>query len=163
MKPIPIILSGLIVLSFMSCTNSETAWDGRLKDMASLDLEVNCRLNELRQSTIELWDRFNDSLEISFPVSTSEYVREKMLEVRNGQLLRMFQTYDSLGSNLDHLLYKTEATDKRIVQILDSLTAVADSIDREKMTLFAEIEDRDPASIKKYQKYYAEFLNADCD
>lgn len=146
----------------LSCSNGSDERISLASELAAQERKLSCEIDSLRHAVDSIWDDFNDSLSSGFPSTTSPYIRSKMLEMRNGELLRMFQTYDSLDSGIRSLLESTEERDRKIAEELDSLGAIGELIEQKKMQLFMELEKKEKAILEEVRENYEMILKTEC-
>ena len=128
--------------------------NSKLEVLALQGARLNCQLKILQDSTKHAWDQFNLSLSSQFPETTSEYIRSKMLEMRNAELIRMFQTFDSLPEPIKTELNKIEEVDASIVSEVESIQRRLDSIEMDAIKVFMKMEERFPDSLTNYRNRY---------
>lgn len=140
----------LITILLISCSSASTNFaelSYQLQDLGSSEFDLRCRLRVLEDSTRRAWDQFNAELSSQFPETTSEYIRGKMLEMRNAELVRMFQTFDSLPDLVKTKLKETERKDALIVSEVESIQRKLDSIEMNAIQIFMKIEELFPDSL----------------
>lgn len=156
------IYSLFCALHFISCASGSTETTETVSRLAHQEHRIFCEMDSLKAVVDQIWAQFNDSLKQGFPQTTSPYIQSKMLEMKNGELLRMFQTYDSLDSGIKTFLQATEEMDRSISRKLDSLGEIGDQIEREKMQLFMELEKKSNESLSLARENYNKILKTEC-
>lgn len=159
------IICTLLVMSCISSSKKLDELGQQLEILAVNESELQCGLRILEDSTRLIWDDFNIELSSQFPETTSEYIRGKMLEMRNAELIRMFQTFDSLPDPIKMHLRETEQKDDGIVKELETIQRKLDSIEMEIIHVFMKIEEHSPDSLENYRNKYNQLLSSkkNCD
>jgi len=80
--------------------------------------EIECKIEKLDAQAEKMWDNTNRALEKALPKSVGDYEKENMLKVRNADLIRMFESYESLDSPIKA---KVDLTEKMDFAIADSM------------------------------------------
>jgi len=153
----------LLLMILISCGSEHGDWTEQVGQIARAEKRILCQIDSLHLLADAAWDRFNDSLSAAFDPSASEYTKNKMLEMRNGPLIRMFQAYDSLKGNIPTLLERTEREDVRLSEQMDSLASLGKVLETQKMELFVTLETKAPDLTDTLRRYYLGIIEQTCD
>ena len=80
--------------------------------------EIECEMEKLEMQAETMWDKTNLALEKALPEDIEDYEKSNMLKVRNADLIRMFETYESLD---DPIKAKVDLTEKMDFAMADSM------------------------------------------
>lgn len=159
---IALIASLTIILLACNQDQEKTKITDELKALAEQEKEIHCALAELEDSVTGVWDRYNETLSTSFPSTSSDYIKEKMLEVRNSGLLRMFQTFDSLDQRAKTQLVEVETLDASVVKDMKKLEKDLNQLEEKKVQLFVDLEANSESDWKAWRMKYDSILQKPC-
>lgn len=159
---IALIASLTIILLACNQDQEKTKITDELKALAEQEKEIHCALIELEDSVTGVWDRYNETLSTSFPSTSSDYIKEKMLEVRNSGLLRMFQTFDSLDQRAKTQLVEVETLDASVVKDMKKLEKDLNQLEEKKVQLFVDLEANSESDWKAWRMKYDSILQKPC-
>lgn len=124
---------------------------------------MRCELIAVNDEVTQLWDNYNGILESSFAPTTNDFIRGKMLEMRNGELLRMFQSFDSLEMKAKISLEETEKRDKQLAESMEGIQQALDDLEAIRMSVLLSIEEQCPDKLEEYRNVYQITLKRNCD
>jgi hypothetical protein len=159
-----ITLIAALFFFLFACKNDQEKTDltDELKMLAVQEKEIHCSLKVLEDSVTRVWDQYNETLATSFPNTSSDYIKEKMLEVRNSGLLRMFQTFDSLDQRAKYKLVEVEEMDASIVTDMKKLEDDLNQLEQKKIQLFVDLEANSESAWKEWRMKYDSILQKPC-
>lgn len=159
-----IALIASLTITLLACNQGQekTVITDELKALAEQEKEIHCALAVLEDSVTGVWDQYNETLSTSFPSTSSDYIKEKMLEVRNSGLLRMFQTFDSLDQPAKTHLVEVEALDASIVKDMKKLEDDLNQLEEKKIQLFVDLEANSESDWKAWRMKYDSILQKPC-
>lgn len=165
MRSILLIVAIAFAFSY-ACTQSNSEYNSakaRLVDIADKEHAIRCGLDSISDEVTAMWDEFNDSLQFAFAPTTNEYTRKKMLEMRNGVLLKMFRSYDSVDMSIKLHLDEVTRRDSLSVLHIEQFEKELKDLEREKMQLMMMLETDWPDSLEQVKMRYAERVNLGCE
>lgn len=159
-----IALIAALSITLFACKQDQekTKITDELKTLAAQEKEIHCALTVLEDSVTGVWDQYNETLATSFPNTSSDYIKEKMLEVRNSGLLRMFQTFDSLDQRAKTQLLEVEEMDASIVTDMKKLEDDLNQLEEKKIQLFVDLEVNSESDWKEWRMKYDSILQKPC-
>lgn len=87
------------------------------------------QMNDLQLKVDSIWLIANIQLDHSLPVTMPDDDRNNILQIRNADLIQMFEVYDSLDINLQNLIKTTGAKDWIIAQEMREVMTKIDMLD----------------------------------
>ncbi|MEZ4980482.1 MAG: hypothetical protein R2769_02630 [Saprospiraceae bacterium] len=100
-----------------------------------------CHLTTLKEKITTVWDRIAQLLEEQLPEEMPEDEKSNMIAVRNANLIRMFQSYDSLEADLKDSIQKAEAIDLEIMKTINEQKKILEEVELEKMRLMEKLPE----------------------
>ncbi|MEZ4950618.1 MAG: hypothetical protein R2784_14720 [Saprospiraceae bacterium] len=106
----------------------------QIKSLVDSQEKVECRLTSLKDSLDLTWDTINNLIKKNLPKSMSKEECKAIVNVRNADHLRMFQSYNKLDSSVIIAVNDAEMTDNNIaleiISLKNTLNAIGDSINQ---------------------------------
>jgi uncharacterized protein YdcH (DUF465 family) len=156
---LPVLLSGILTL-VQACTNSFT-FEQQLLDCAAEEHHIICRRLALADETEAVWDQVVSRLQEQLPADMSADEKRNMLAVRNANLIRMFEVYQSLNDTIKQTVDQAEQADQQIVATLSGLQSQLEVLEQKKRALFLQIE-QSSADLSEYKARYEALIGGEC-
>lgn len=115
---------------------------------------LQCRMLELHQQSVALWDKATAELEESLPLDMPPDERRNMLAVRNTGLIQMFEVYPLLDTAIHRVVEGAGQQDEILAA---QMRAVKDSIDQNEEQLrhfLSQIQAQEPQAYPEWKKRY---------
>lgn len=159
----PLSLSMLFIAShcYFACatTGSETDVQVLFKEIKHL----YCLQSDLQEEVDRLWTDLAATMDESLPSTMPYQERINMVSVRNADLIRMFDAYDTLDQDIQSLVDSVESADQRIVEEFSSIQDRLKVLEQKRMALFADIEKQSPARLQNVRAEFTNILGANCE
>jgi hypothetical protein len=115
---------------------------------------LQCRMLELHQQSVALWDKATAELGQSLPLDMPADERRNMLAVRNTGLIQMFEVYPSLDTAIHRVV---EGAGQQDEILATQMRAVKDSIDQNEEQLrhfLSQIQGQELQAYPGWKKRY---------
>jgi len=100
----------------LGCQNNSS--NEHIMEWAEASRKIDCQMDNLEETSSEMWDKTNRELEKALPIDIPEFEKSNMLKVRNADLLRMFETYQEMEGPIKA---KVDLTEKMDFALADSM------------------------------------------
>lgn len=132
----------LFILSFsiLACDQTQQE-ESLLLNLFQKEKQLNCQLISMKDSITSEWDNINLLLENNLPENMPIDEKNNMLKVRNANLIRMFQSFETVDEGVKMALNKTEQLDMEMTKRITGLKQEMQKIESEKMALFQKINE----------------------
>ncbi|NJL75644.1 MAG: hypothetical protein HC892_12065 [Saprospiraceae bacterium] len=117
----------LIVGLLLSCEASTVKENEEAVQLIKVRDSLEQVQKELKVRLDSMWKATNTELAAILPSDMPQQERNNMLALSNAPLIRMFEVYDSLPSNIHQLVDKAEAADKAIAVRFQEITEQKDA------------------------------------
>ncbi len=156
-----LIYTALLSLLLYGCeTGSAGAADEQAQRLLDDVRTWKCRLQEIHDSSVVLWDSVTSTLARELPADMPADERRNMLAVRNTGLIKMFQVYPQLDADIRQLVESAGVMD---VRYADELRATNDSLEQKEAQvreLLASLEQADPEA---HETWSGRFSRISCE
>ena len=149
----------LIVLT--GCKTKD--FTNQLMAISESEHNIKCELEVMKKEINKEWDTMNESLDDHLPAEMAEQEKVNMLKVRNANLIRMFNTYKTLDSEMKDQLRFVEKKDSMMAIEINLLKEKLIEVENNKMELFNEIlKENGQTAILKSREMYQKNLLKNC-
>jgi len=125
--------------------------------------ELNCLLESMKDSISTEWDNTNYVLQANMPSDMPEEEKANMLKVRNAELIRMFQSYNEMATDVHAAVDNTEQFDKAIAARIVALKQEIHTAQSKTLSILQEIRDtKGEDELAQLKDMRQSILNADC-
>lgn len=153
-------LSFGILIFVHACTNNFT-FEQELWDCAAKEQQIRCQRQQLATETEAIWDGVVSRLTVQLPADMPQDEKRNMLAVRNANLIRMFEVYETFNDSIKQTVDVAEKADQQIVNKLAELQSQLEALENKKRTLFLEIEEAS-VDLAVYKSRYEAIINEAC-
>lgn len=150
-------------LVFVGCENSPTD-EALLLTLFQQEKALKCELSLMKDSIVTEWDNINALLKSVLPPDMPPQEQANMLKVRNANLIRMFQSFDSLDESVKMALTKTEKIDAEMTKRITSLKQEVNHIETQKIALLEKVNQSEGVEeVARLKQMNARLLAGACD
>jgi hypothetical protein len=115
--------------------------DLKMEALIQKEKEVHCHLTTLKEKITRVWDNIAQLLDENLPEEMPADEKSNMIAVRNANLIRMFQSYESLDTELKDSIQKAESIDLEIMKTINEQKKILEEVGMEKMRLMEELPE----------------------
>ena len=149
----------LIVLT--GCQNKD--FTNQIMAISEAEHNIKCELEVMKKEINKEWDTMNESLDDHLPADMAEQEKVNMLKVRNANLIRMFNTFKTLDSEIKDQLRSVEKKDSMMAIEINLLKEKLIEVEHNKMELFNEIlKENGQTAILESKEMYQKNLLKNC-
>ncbi|MBK8634487.1 MAG: hypothetical protein IPN72_13350 [Saprospiraceae bacterium] len=149
----------LIVLT--GCQTKDFA--NQIMAISEAEHNIKCELEVMKKEINKEWDTMNESLDDHLPADMAEQEKVNMLKVRNANLIRMFNTFKTLDSEIKDQLRSVEKKDSMMAIEINLLKEKLIEVEHNKMELFNEIlKENGQTAILELKEMYQKNLLKTC-
>ncbi|GLR17469.1 hypothetical protein GCM10007940_20840 [Portibacter lacus] len=146
----------------MNCTQSEAPYN-EFHQLINQEKELLCLLESMKDSINNDWAQINILLNEQVPEDMPAEEKNNMLKVRNADLIRMFESYQSMSDDIKEKLTETEKRDQEMGAQIINLKKELKRIESERMIFFEKsVEESDEKTLNELRALRKKTLNADC-
>jgi hypothetical protein len=154
---------GTALLILESCSEPTVNREA-LQTLLLQEKKIKCELIALKAEIIHEWDAINLHLEENLPPAVPEEEKNNMLQVRNANLIRMFESFRDFNHEVKDALKDVEIKDQKISTRINELKKALHKLEANKMLLFDEINRQEGKSaLHRYAASYQEALQKTCN
>ncbi|MBK8966935.1 MAG: hypothetical protein IPM36_09695 [Lewinellaceae bacterium] len=154
-------LPALIVLG--SCT-TRSDYKAELLQLGRQEKTIRCTLGTLQTRISSAWDEVNALMEAKLPPDMPAEEKSNMLNVRNANLIRMFESFQSLDPAVKQALTAVEQADLAMRDQILTLKKQAQQVESQKMALFEKINRAGgTTALETHRKLYNDLLRETCN
>ncbi len=161
MKMFLYLLPALVLLG--SCTKTGD-YKTELLQLGQQEKAIRCTLGALQTRISSEWDGINALLEAKLPPGMPAEEKSNMLNVRNADLIRMFESFQAIDPAVKQALATVEQADVEMRKQILALKSQAQQIESQKMALFEKISRTGGTpALGAYRKLYNDILRETCN
>ncbi len=152
--------TAMLLLGISACSGDDT--ESRVEQI-SRDIKVlDCMRLSYFEEIESVWDSVERTMATELPEAIPLQERENMLNVRNAELIRMFESYAGLPGDVKSLVDYAETEDQRIVGEFQRLMAQRQALEVERLALFVKIEEESPEKLALMRALFERIMNENC-
>lgn len=122
-----------------------------------------CEKETLEQQTRRLWEEVSSNLDARLPVDMPPDERRNMINIRNTDLIQMFEIYPQLDTSIKNLVEKAGDQDDAIVIRLQQLRKDIETEDSNFMQFVAALEKRNPDQADTWKRQMENIIKRPCN
>lgn len=154
--------AALVLVSLIGCKDSSSEVQSEINTMVSKHAKLKCNLSAMEGSLENTWTDMNVLLAQELPKDMPIDEKNNMLAVKNGSLIRMFESFEGLNDTIKKALNRVENEDLKMVTKIHEVKNMLSKLEDERMTLFAKIQNTHPEELEKWRNLYQELLSRPC-
>lgn len=148
----PLFFTIAVAFLVISCSNQKD-YEQQLTNVFEQEKSIQCELASMKDSIGQKWDAINALLEKNLPAKMPVAEKSNMLRVRNANLIRMFESFDSMPEAIKLALDEVENEDIKMSERINALKKEAQAIESQKLALFEEIGNSEgEQAVLEYKK-----------
>lgn len=146
---------------FIACKDKP---EGKAADELLMKIaRLECQQVKLKEEMSILWDSVAIVLEDHLPESMPHQERSNMISVRNAGMIRMFESYDSLGTGIQSMIDVVENQDQKAVSEFALMQEELKMLEQERLKAFEELEKTNPARLEVRRTMHMKMLEDPCN
>lgn len=123
---------------------------------------LQCREMALKSRVDSIWGHLSQSLEEKLPEDMPYQERINMVTLRNADLIRMFDSYDSLSPSTHRMVDSIEMMDKEVVSEFSGMKSEMAALEERRMKLFERVESESPEELSDLRAQFEVILSSEC-
>jgi len=148
---------------FLIGCSSVTDYEGKLHEIASREKAIDCELQYLRDSVGMEWEHVAAMMEERLPASMPMEEKNNMLQAKNANLIRMFESYETLNDEVKMAVDKAERKDESIASQIMQFRKEKQKIENERMQILGLASQDGSSDTERLRQVYNEVLKEDCE
>lgn len=118
-------------------------------------IAAHCKMEELQEQSAQLWDSLVVELSASLPATMPVDERRNMLQVRNAELIRMFQVFPRLPESVRLAVERAEQKDQELAAQMKKEMDRIDQYETKSFAFLQEIEVHNADSAAVWQERFS--------
>ncbi|MCB0687958.1 MAG: hypothetical protein KDC53_15585 [Saprospiraceae bacterium] len=157
------IKAGILFLAvlYIACVQRETSLS-QLEFIALQEMHLNCALKNLRDSIDREWTFFIYKLSNNLPSNMTDDERRNMLQLKNGPLIRMFESFANLDTTIKRSLAEMEHKDLLMTASISRVRSELNSVEEARRKIMSRIASEEPKKIGDARRIYRDVLKKSC-
>lgn len=152
-----ILVTVLLLTGCQSPATSTSLEEG--KAIRSNLVDAHCKMEQLREQSAKLWDSLEMELAQTLPGDMPSDERRNMLQVRNAELIRMFEVFPRLPVSVRTAVEKAERQDQELAA---RMKVAMNRIDMYEAEAFAFLQDMEVVSADSAAAWQERFSTLPC-
>jgi hypothetical protein len=121
-----------------------------------------CEKEKLEKATRSLWDEVSGQLDARLPTNMPSDERRNMIEIRNTNLIKMFEVYPTLDTSVKALVEKAGDADNAIVVKLRQVQQALEEEELRFIMLLDKLEKMNTSRARQWKSRLEEAKKAPC-
>ena len=143
-----------VLFAFFSC-NQENKWEAERDSLIRQSEQWNRRFDHLNHNIDSLWDVTSAALEKGMPANFPTTDRDIFLHSRNADHIRMFMSYKTLDTTLQHLVIDAGHKDSLLAAEMRQLHLDKNALEDSISDFLQQVVLSDPAAGRRYAGQFA--------
>lgn len=161
------LMTLIISLGVGACSDNKEAGgneqEKKLAELIDLEMSLRCTMDSIRMAVKEEWDLVNQKLDAGVPADMPEEEKRNMLKVRNAPLIRMFESYETLDSEIRMAVDKAEEMDRFMAGRISEINRQVRNLEDQRFKIYSEVEMAgEKEGLDKIKEDYNKLLNDPC-
>lgn len=131
----------------------------RGKEIHNNLVDAHCQMEELREQSAHLWDSLEVELAYSLPDGMPSDERRNMLQVRNAELIKMFEVFPHLP---DAVRFAVERAERQDQELAARMKVEMNRIDQYEAEAFAFLQEMEMHHTDSVAVWQARFSSLPC-
>lgn len=157
---------GFFFISLLLIAGCQTTPDPEFKEsffaLAKEQGSIQCELSTMQDTIAAKWDQMGQTLVQHLPDDMPEVEKRNMIAVRNADLIRMFQSYETLAYSIKMELAEVEKEDSMMVVKIRDLNIALKELEQERMEKMSALQQNFPEVTTSWTIRYDSILQNQC-